>query len=316
MLILCNPSNPTGALLPRAALEGVAAVLRRHPQAIALAARPRSALGPDLGQISAGPLPDLGFRQISVASRPPLGQISAASRRLQVVVLADEIYELIAYDEPHVAFATLEGMYERTLTVNGFSKGAAMTGFRLGYVCGPHGAIKAMAKVQGNNTSCPSSIAQHAGVAAVTHAHGAFAEAATANFRRKRDYVVGRLRGMAGVSCPVPQGAFYVFPTVSAFYGRTAPSGAAPHDSTSLCVPRRRPALAPSPLLRRPVSSPPPPPPRGGRCDYLLREEHLALVPGAGFGAPGCVRISYATSMEALQEAMDRMERGLAKLCK
>ncbi|EOD24900.1 putative aminotransferase [Emiliania huxleyi CCMP1516] len=234
MLILCNPSNPTGALLPRAALEGVAAVLRRHPQ---------------------------------------------------VVVLADEIYELIAYDEPHVAFATLEGMYERTLTVNGFSKGAAMTGFRLGYVCGPHGAIKAMAKVQGNNTSCPSSIAQHAGVAAVTHAHGAFAEAATANFRRKRDYVVGRLRGMAGVSCPVPQGAFYVFPTVSAFYGRTAPSGAAPHDSTSL-------------------------------CDYLLREEHLALVPGAGFGAPGCVRISYATSMEALQEAMDRMERGLAKLCK
>jgi len=234
MLILCNPSNPTGALLPRAALEGVAAVLRRHPQ---------------------------------------------------VVVLADEIYELIAYDEPHVAFATLEGMYERTLTVNGFSKGAAMTGFRLGYVCGPHGAIKAMAKVQGNNTSCPSSIAQHAGVAAVTHAHGAFAEAATANFRRKRDYVVGRLRGMAGVSCPVPQGAFYVFPTVSAFYGRTAPSGAVPHDSTSL-------------------------------CDYLLREENLALVPGAGFGAPGCVRISYATSMEALQEAMDRMERGLAKLCK
>jgi len=266
MLILCNPSNPTGALLPRAALEGVAAVLRRHPQ---------------------------------------------------VVVLADEIYELIAYDEPHVAFATLEGMYERTLTVNGFSKGAAMTGFRLGYVCGPHGAIKAMAKVQGNNTSCPSSIAQHAGVAAVTHAHGAFAEAATANFRRKRDYVVGRLRGMAGVSCPVPQGAFYVFPTVSAFYGRTAPSGAVPHDSTSLCAPRRRLALAPSPLSRRPASSPPPTTTtRGGRCDYLLREENLALVPGAGFGAPGCVRISYATSMEALQEAMDRMERGLAKLCK
>jgi len=115
-------------------------------------------------------------------------------------------------------------MYEQTLTVNGFSKGAAMTGFRLGYVAGPVGAIKAMAKVQGNNTSCPSSVAQHAGVAAVAHAHGDFALGCVENFRKKRDYVVARLRAMPGVECPVPQVHKYIYIYIFVFFTCTATS--------------------------------------------------------------------------------------------
>ena len=110
------------------------------------------------------------------------------------------------------------------MLINGFSKGVAMTGFRLGYLAAPLRITQAAAKVQGNNTSCPSSVSQHAALAALTKVDlKPYAEEQVGNFRRKRDYVLRRLRGMAGVACPLPQGAFYLFPTVSAFYGRKAP---------------------------------------------------------------------------------------------
>merc|ERR1719198_696403 len=108
-------------------------------------------------------------------------------------------------------------MWERTITINGFSKGAAMTGFRLGYLAAPTPIAKACAKVQSQNTSCPSSVAQHAGVAYLRDVPDAFVADNTTAFRSKRDYVLGRLSAIKGVTCPTPQGAFYVFPKVSSF---------------------------------------------------------------------------------------------------
>jgi len=230
--ILCNPSNPTGAVHPKALLERLADVIRRHPQ---------------------------------------------------VIVMADEIYEAITYDEPHLCFAAIPGMYERTVLINGFSKGVSMTGFRLGYLAAPLYITKAAAKVQGNNTSCPCAVSQYAGVAALTKVDATFGKEQLVNFRRKRDFVVQRLRSMPGVFCPVPQGAFYVFPTISSFFGKKTPKGSLIADAMGL-------------------------------CEYLMRECHVALIPGGAFGAPDAMRISYATSMEILTKAMDQIESGLAAL--
>ena len=199
-----------------------------------------------------------------------------------VFILSDEIYEYVTYDAEHVAFATLPGMKDRTITVNGFSKGFAMTGWRLGYLAAPTPITKACAKVQGQFTSAPSSISQKAGVAALTMSMEPVRTMVKA-FRERRDFVVDRLRSIDGVQCPLPGGAFYVFPDVSVFYGTTTPSGRAIENSNDLCF-------------------------------YLLEEHDVALVPGAAFGAPTGFRISYAASMEDLQTAMDRIEAGLAAL--
>lgn len=199
-----------------------------------------------------------------------------------VFVLSDEIYEYVTYDAEHVAFASLPGMKDRTITVNGFSKGYAMTGWRLGYLAAPKSITQACAKVQGQFTSAPSSITQKAGVAALNMGMEPV-HAMVKAFRARRDFVVGRLRGIDGVRCPRPGGAFYVFPDVSAFYGTTAPEGRAIDDSNDLCF-------------------------------YLLEDHDVALVPGAAFGAPRGLRISYAAAMEDLETALDRIEHGLAAL--
>jgi len=200
-----------------------------------------------------------------------------------VMVLADEIYEQIVYDEPHVAFATLPGMYERTVTINGFSKGPAMTGFRVGYIAATAPIAAACNKVQSQNTSCPCSVSQHAAVAALREVPSSFQKDAVANFRQKRDYVLSRLRAIPGVSCPTPQGAFYLFPTISALFGKRTPKGETLEDAETVCL-------------------------------YLLDECHLALVPGEAFGDGTCLRISYAAAMADLTEACDRFERGVARL--
>lgn len=169
VLILCNPSNPTGAVHGRSLLEELAAVLRRHPN---------------------------------------------------VIIFSDEIYEQICYGaEPVACFSSFEGMYERTVVINGFSKGAAMTGFRLGYLAAPLELTKACAKVQGNNTSCPCSLSQWAALAALTKTPPSFLTESIANFRSKRDYTLGRIRQM-GLPCPTPAGAFYLFPTISHLFGK------------------------------------------------------------------------------------------------
>ena len=203
-------------------------------------------------------------------------------RHEHVYVLSDEIYEYILFDAKHVSFASLPGMKERTITVNGFSKGFAMTGWRLGYLAAELPIVKAAAKVQSQFTSAPCSISQKAGLAALQMDKGPIREMVAA-FRQRRDFVLERLQAIDGITCPKPEGAFYLFPQVSAFYGRRAPDGRTITDSESLCL-------------------------------YLLEQCHVALVPGQAFGDPNGVRISYAASMENLAEAMQRIEAGLAAL--
>jgi len=233
VLVLCNPSNPTGAVHPARLLEELAAVLRRHPH---------------------------------------------------VVIFADEIYEQITFDEPFVPFASLAGMYERTVTLNGFSKGPAMTGFRLGYLAAPVHVAGACAKVQSQNTSCPCSISQYAGIAALRQATPEWLASAVAGYRQKRDYTLQRLRQMPHVEhVYTPEGAFYAFPTIKACFGRVTAKGAQLADSNDVCL-------------------------------YLLEDYLLALVPGEAFGDPDCLRISYAASMETIADAMDKMEQGMKAL--
>lgn len=188
----------------------------------------------------------------------------------QVAVLADEIYERLTYNEEgHVSFASIDGMFQRTMTVNGFSKAYAMTGMRLGYLAAPQHLAKATTTIQSQLTSCAGSVSQAAGVAALKNVPESEMEANIEIMREKRDYVIGRLQKIKNVELAVPpMGAFYVLPDVSKFYDG---------DDTALCL-------------------------------DLLKEQKLALVPGSSFGAEGTVRISYATSMEELEKAMNKLE--------
>ncbi|CAM9180309.1 unnamed protein product [Chrysoparadoxa australica] len=199
-----------------------------------------------------------------------------------VWVMADEIYERIVYDTPHTCFATLPGMWERAMIINGFSKSHAMTGYRLGYMAAPPEIIKAVTTIQGQITSCASSISQAAGLAALEVSDDVM-QASVDVMREKRDFVMSRLATIPGIRCSVPEGAFYVLPDVSSYYGKSAPDGAVINGPTDLCL-------------------------------YLLRVHKVALVTGEGFGFFNGVRISYATGMSELTAAMDEFASCLASL--
>ncbi len=219
----------------------------------------------------------------AVYSRAELEALAEVLRpREDVIVVSDEIYEHVLYDAEHVSFAALPGMRERTVTVNGFSKAYAMTGWRLGYLAAPGWITEAAATVQGQLTSAPSSITQRAGIAALALDREPVREMVRA-FRERRDFVLAALAEIPDVVCPKPEGAFYVFPDVSEYFGTTAPDGREIGDSETLCF-------------------------------YLLEAHDVALVPGSGFGADYGLRISYAASMDDLQEAMRRIADGLAAL--
>src|SRR5690606_21345780 len=161
----------------------------------------------------------------AVYSRAELEALAEVLRpREDVIVVSDEIYEHVLYDAEHVAFAALPGMRERTVTGNGFSKAFAMTGWRLGYLAAPGWIATAAGTVQGQFTSAPSTITQRAGIAALAMDRGPVREMVRA-FRERRDFVLGALEEIPDVLCPTPEGAFYVFPDVSAYFGRTAPDG-------------------------------------------------------------------------------------------
>jgi len=200
----------------------------------------------------------------------------------EVYVISDEIYEYVLFDADHRAFASFPEMKSRTITVNGFSKAFAMTGWRLGYMAAPEPIAEASAKIQGQFTSAPCSISQKAGVAALGMDLEPVREMVTA-FRRRRNRVLKHLRAIDGVRCPTPEGAFYVYPDVSDFFGTRTPNGDVIEDSSDLCF-------------------------------YLLEEHHVALVPGTAFGAPDGLRLSYASSMEDLETALHRIEEGLTAL--
>ena len=157
-----------------------------------------------------------------------------------------------------------------------------MTGWRLGYLAGPEELVKAVGKIQSQETSAPSSISQAAGFAAYSGPLDKVLEM-RASFKERRDFMVEQLNSIEGVSCFSPGGAFYVFPDISAYLGSLSPSGTSIESSTDLCL-------------------------------YLLNEAGLALVPGDAFGEPNGLRMSYTAAMEDLVEAMNRFKHGLAGL--
>lgn len=234
LIILCNPSNPTGGVFNKEQLEELGKVLLEYPH---------------------------------------------------VSILADEIYERLVYNEEDInnlgstSFASiLDGkLFHRTLIINGFSKAYAMTGMRLGYVAAPQKIARAITTIQSQLTSCAGSISQHAGVAALTQVSDDELNNNIKIMKEKRDYVLQELSGMKNVEVPIaPNGAFYVMPDISAYCTDAI-------DDTELCL-------------------------------QLLKSQKLALVPGSSFGAPGTIRISYATSMDELKLAMEKLGQFLKEL--
>ncbi|WP_440978903.1 pyridoxal phosphate-dependent aminotransferase [Sphingomonas pseudosanguinis] len=205
-------------------------------------------------------------------------------RHPHVWVFADDMYEHIVYDG--FRFATIAQvcpeLYERTLTVNGCSKAYAMTGWRIGYAGGAPWLIKAIAKLQSQSTSNPCSVAQAAATAALTGDQSFLAERNQA-FQARRDMVVSMLNAIEGMTCPTPEGAFYVYPSFAALIGKTTPSGRL-IDSDEAFV------------------------------GYLLDDAKVAAVQGAAFGLSPAMRISYATSDALLREACTRIQTACAAL--
>jgi len=230
-LILCNPSNPTGAAYTRQELEELGEVLESE----------------------------------------------------DIFVVADEIYEKLVFDDfKFTSFASISPkLKHKTVVINGVSKAYAMTGWRIGYAAGPKEVIGGADKIQSHGTSNASSISQYAALAALT---GPVYEISRMNaeFQRRRNYVVQRLNSISSINCNTPEGAFYVFPNVSSFFGKE-------HNGV---------------YIRNSY----------GLAYYLLREAKVALVPGAAFGTENYIRISYANSMENLEKGFNRIEEALKKL--
>ena len=222
----------------------------------------------------------------SVYSRDELqALVDVFERHPQVLVIADEIYEHILYTGgDFVSLASFEAIADRTVVINGVSKAYAMTGWRIGYCAAPVQLAKAISKLQGQMTSGASSIAQKAAEAAYTGPQECVEDMRRA-FGRRRDLVVRLAREIPGLGVNEPQGAFYLFPEVSAYLGTTAPDGRTITTDSDLAM-------------------------------YLLEVGHVATVAGAAFCAPGYIRLSYATSDENLVEAMRRIKSALQELRK
>ncbi|MBK5926840.1 pyridoxal phosphate-dependent aminotransferase [Rhodobaculum claviforme] len=198
-------------------------------------------------------------------------------RHPHVWVMSDDMYEHLVYDgfEFCTPAQVEPALYDRTLTVNGVSKAYCMTGWRIGYAAGPEALIKAMGKVQSQSTSNPCSISQWAAVEALTGPQDFIAENNRA-FVRRRDLVVARLNACDGITCPVPEGAFYVYPSIAGCIGKTSAGGAKIVDDEAFAT-------------------------------ALLEETGVAVVFGAAFGLSPAFRVSYATSDAVLEEACDRI---------
>lgn len=229
-LMICSPSNPTGAVYSRTELQNLVTVLERYPD---------------------------------------------------VLVITDEIYEHINFVGSHTSIAEFPSIKDRVVVINGVSKAYAMTGWRIGYMAAPGWITSECVKLQGQTTTGATTIAQRAALTALTADQSCVSEMNKA-FLRRRDLIMNRISRMKGVKCAVPDGAFYIFPDMSSFYG-TEFNGTKINGSMDLCL-------------------------------YLLGEGHIATVPGEAFGAEKCIRISYANSDENLVRAMDRLENALTCL--
>ena len=227
-IILCSPSNPTGAAYTRSELKAITDVLVKHPN---------------------------------------------------VWVMTDDMYEHLVYDDfVFTTPAQVEPkLYDRTLTVNGVSKAYCMTGWRIGYAGGPADLIKAMATIQSQSTSNPSSIAQWASVEALNGPQD-FIPVHNKVFKERRDLVVSMLNQAKGIECPRPEGAFYVYPSCAGTIGKTSPSGKVIANDEDFVT-------------------------------ELLESEGVAVVQGSAFGLGPAFRISYATKTSDLEEACKRIQR-------
>jgi aspartate aminotransferase len=229
-LLLCSPSNPSGAVYSRAELRALADVVAKYPR---------------------------------------------------IMVISDEIYEHINFIGGHETIAQFADMKDRTMVINGVSKAYAMTGWRIGYMAAPLWLVKACDKLQGQTTTGATTISQKAAAAALTGDQGCVSEMNIA-FKRRKELVVKMIRDIPNIKVYDPEGAFYVFPKVDAYYGKTF-NDTKINNSTDLCL-------------------------------YLLDQAHIATVPGEAFGDPDCIRISFANSDEKLTEAMKRMKEALTIL--
>ena len=218
----------------------------------------------------------------SVYTEEEMAALAAVLREHpRAIAISDEIYEYINFTEAHASLAAQPGMMERTVTVNGVSKGFAMTGWRIGYIAAPQWIAAACTKLQGQFTSGASGISQKATEHAM-NGGGALAAEMKAAFLKRRDFMIEGLRTIDGFEVNVPQGAFYIFPDVSALFGRKHAGGtlSSGHDLAM----------------------------------YLLEAADVATVGGDAFGSPNCIRLSYAASDEQLAEALRRIGRAVGEL--
>jgi aspartate aminotransferase len=216
-------------------------------------------------------------------NRPMLERIAAIAVRHDLLVISDEIYEKVLYDgATHLSIASLgPDIAARTVVINGVSKAYAMTGWRIGYAAGPKELITAMGNIQSQSTSNPCSISQKAAVAALRFG-GPFTKQMVTEFDRRRRAIVEGLNTIPGISCSMPGGAFYAFPNIQGVLGKRGPTG--------------------------PITSP------TDLATYLLKDAHIAVVPGEPFGSQSHMRLSYATSMETIGRGLDRLRAALQKL--
>ncbi|HTY38168.1 MAG TPA: pyridoxal phosphate-dependent aminotransferase [Bacteroidota bacterium] len=218
----------------------------------------------------------------SVYSREDLEALGEVIAEHEIYVVADEIYEKVIYDDAkHFSIGSIPALSDFVVTVNGFSKAYSMTGWRIGFLGARQDIVSNAEKVQGQVTSNASSISQYAALAALAGPEDELRSMA-AEFRRRRDFIHGQVMSIPGISCIKPKGAFYVFPNVSAYYGKVF-NGRKMESGDDI-------------------------------ARFLLDEERVVVVPGSGFGAKDHVRISYACAMGELEKAAERMQRGFEKL--
>ena len=208
----------------------------------------------------------------AVYSQKELEAIAEACLKYDLFVISDEIYEKLIYDQKHFSIAKIPGMQERTAVVNGVSKAYSMTGWRIGYFAAAEEIAKAATKIQDHTTSNLNSIAQKAALAALTGDQACVTEMVKA-YQKRRDFVLQRLSQIQGIKLAKPDGAFYVFPDVSALYKKLK--------------------------VKNSVEF----------CQKLLEEYHVAIIPGSAFGEDNCVRLSYVVSDADLKKGLDRLEK-------
>lgn len=219
----------------------------------------------------------------AVYSRAELEELASVIIDENIIVIADEIYEKLVYDNfKFKSFASLgEEVKKRTVIINGVSKAYSMTGWRIGYAAGPSEIIDAMSRIQSHSTSNPSSISQYASLEALSGPQFEISKMLF-EFQKRRNYVLSKLQTIPGISCTIPDGAFYVFPNFSSYYDKE-------YEGTT---------------IRNSY----------GLAYYLLKYAHVAVVPGDAFGTDDFIRISYATSMEQLEKGMNRIIEAISKL--